>query len=209
MEIAVFQVIILIVSAIIHEVSHGAVALALGDPTAKLAGRLTLNPLSHIDMYGSIILPLVLLITTAGQFAFGYAKPVPYNPYFLKNQKYGPAIVAAAGPLSNLSIAIFLGIILRILLSSGVIVSSSAVISLFIVAIYTNIILAVFNAVPIPPLDGAKILAPFVPLNITQSSLARWVESNGMILVICFVLFGFMILTPITSGLLFLITGLS
>jgi len=117
MEI-VLQIAILIVSVVVHEVSHGYVAYLLGDPTAKYAGRLTLNPIKHLDPWGSVIIPLLLVVSGAG-IIFGWAKPVPYNPYNLKDQKKGPALVGVAGPLSNLALAIFAGIGMRILYIMG------------------------------------------------------------------------------------------
>jgi Zn-dependent protease len=112
MEISliIFYIIVLIFSVIIHEVAHGAIADWLGDPTARLEGRLTLNPIKHIDPFGSVILPALLFWATAGQSVFGWAKPVPYNPYNLKNPKSGGAIIAAAGPLSNVILAVVLRI---------------------------------------------------------------------------------------------------
>jgi Zn-dependent protease len=107
----IFYIVILLYSVIIHEVSHGIMALWLGDPTAKYADRLTANPFKHIDPTYTIFLPIMMLILTHGRFAFGSAKPVPYNPYNLKNQKWGPALVALAGPLSNILIAIIAAII--------------------------------------------------------------------------------------------------
>ena len=124
-----FQVAILIFSVVIHEVSHGLAAFWLGDPTAKYAGRLTLNPIKHLDPwgtiliivtgYGSFIIPFFLAITNAG-IIFGWAKPVPYNPFNLRNQKYGPALVGLAGPLSNALLALLAGAVLKTLLILGV-----------------------------------------------------------------------------------------
>ena len=155
----VFAVVVLIVSAIVHEVSHGYMALYLGDPTAKLAGRLTLNPMSHLDPFGSVLLPLFLIFTGV-PFVFGYAKPVPYNPYNLRGGKWGPALVAAAGPLSNILIAAILSILLRFGLFSGVAVPLGVTIVLI------NIVLGIFNLVPVAPLDGSKILFALLPYSL-------------------------------------------
>src|SRR3989338_121736 len=108
----IFQVAILVMSVVIHEVSHGFMAYALGDSTAKYAGRLTLNPIPHIDPFGSIILPFILSLLPGGM-VFGWAKPVPYNPYNLRDQKWGPGLVAAVGPVSNLFVALVFGLVIR------------------------------------------------------------------------------------------------
>ena len=115
---SLFQIAIIIFSIVIHEVSHGVMAYWLGDPTAKYAGRLTLNPIPHIDPVGSILVRLVLWLTNS-HILFGWAKPVPYNPYNLRDQRYGPALVGLAGPGSNLLVAIFLGLIMRVLIASS------------------------------------------------------------------------------------------
>ena len=115
----ILSIAILIMSVVVHEVSHGYAAFLLGDPTAKYAGRLTLNPIKHLEPWGSVFIPLFLAISNAG-ILFGWAKPVPYNPYNLKNQKYGPAIVGAAGPLSNLALALFAGITMRAFFVAGI-----------------------------------------------------------------------------------------
>jgi Zn-dependent protease len=166
MEIA-FLVIILILSVVIHEVSHGYAALALGDPTARLAGRLTLNPLKHLDPLGSIILP-ALLVFSGASFLIGWAKPVPYNPYNLRHGKWGEAFVAAAGPLTNLFLALVFGLLIRFGASSF----SDAFLQLASFITYINILLALFNLVPIPPLDGSKILAALLPHHLSQRYLS-------------------------------------
>src|SRR4030042_2861264 len=106
MEVFVFfiQIMVLLFSVVLHEVSHGLMAEKLGDPTARIYGRLTLNPIKHLDLWGSFLVPLFLFVLSGGRFLFGWAKPVPYNPYNLKNQRWGPALVGAAGPLANLSV---------------------------------------------------------------------------------------------------------
>lgn len=134
---------------------HGWMADRLGDPTAKKAGRLTLNPIPHIDIFGSILLPFLLIASGAG-FVFGWAKPVPYNPYNLRDAKYGPAKVAAAGPLGNFITALFFGFILRFFP-----IASPELIGLLQIIVFINLLLMIFNLVPIPPLDGSKVLAPF------------------------------------------------
>jgi len=203
--LVIFQIIILIFAVIIHEVSHGVVALSLGDPTAKLAGRLTLNPIPHIDIYGSIILPLAMGLASGGAFMFGYAKPVPFNPYLLKDQKWAPALVALAGPASNLVLAILLGVFYRI---ATIFTDISAEVGqLFEIAVGINIVLAVFNAVPIPPLDGSKIIAPLLPDKFLRSEFYAVLEQQGMWVVLIFVFFGFGLIRPIIDGLAKLILG--
>lgn len=163
--IFIFQLAILVMSVVIHEFSHGAVAYALGDKTAKYQGRLTLNPIPHIDPVGSILLPIIF--TMLGGPAFGWAKPVPYNPYNLRNQQWGPALVGAAGPLSNLIIAIVFGLAARATRGDylGFIPTQSleAFTQIALVIIIINIALAILNLMPIPPLDGSKILFAIFP----------------------------------------------
>ncbi len=186
--IYVFQVIVLIFSAIVHEYMHGWMAYQLGDSTAKDAGRLTFNPLAHLEWFGSFFLPLVMIVTNM-PFVFGWAKPVPYNPYNLKDRKYGDAKVAIAGPLGNLIIALFFGLLLRF--SPVISITFTGLISLIV---YINLVLMVFNLVPIPPLDGSKILAAFLP----ERLRARYLNSEryGFILVILFVMLAGQIIIP-------------
>jgi len=175
-----FYFIILIFSIVIHEVSHGAMAYHLGDPTAKNAGRLTLNPISHIDIVGSVILPLFLILSHS-PFLVGWAKPVPINPYNFKDQKYGQAKSAIAGPAANIIIAVFFGLLLRFLPFSGS-QSSQLFVNFFIYIVQINLLLALFNLVPIPPLDGSHILFSFLPYSMENVKifLNRW----GMIILL-------------------------
>ena len=161
---ALFLYLIIIFSAIIHEYSHGWMAYRLGDPTAKEAGRLTLNPLAHIDLFGTVILPIFLLLTT--RIFIGWAKPVPFNPMNLKNPKRDIALVGLAGPGSNFLIALLLGLIVRFFGQEGFLVNLSNFLS-FIVLV--NIWLALFNLIPLPPLDGSKILMGLSPLSWQRS----------------------------------------
>ena len=173
-----------IVSVIVHEISHGAVAYWLGDETAYRMGRLTMNPISHIDPFGSIILPLVLslpLIFGIQPVIVGWAKPVPYNPHNLKNPKSGAGLIAWAGPAINLLIAcVFAGMLAAAPL--GVQMAGA-----FQYIVLINLMLAVFNLVPIPPLDGSKILAAFLP---DHSPFISFIERNSMILLLAFIFFG-------------------
>jgi len=195
-----FSLIIILFSAIIHEYMHGWMADRLGDSTAKYAGRLTLNPLAHIDLWGSILMPALIYFGTGGAMIFGYAKPVPFNPYNLRDQKYGSAKVAAAGPLTNLFTALFFGLILRFVpLDNEVFASFLAVI------VQINLILFVFNLLPIPPLDGSKIIEPFLPR--LWEIKYRELERFGLLFVLIFVMFGFSLVVPIIMFLYKLIVG--
>ncbi len=153
----IFQIAVLIFSVVLHEVSHGYMANWLGDPTARLAGRLTLNPISHVDPIGSVLLPLILKLT-GSPFLIGYAKPVPYNPYNLPG-KYDEMLVAAAGPATNLLLAVVFGLAIRF----GGSVMSEPLLQAFMIIVIINILLALFNMVPIPPLDGSKVLSGILP----------------------------------------------
>lgn len=151
-------VVIVILSIIFHEVAHGWVANWLGDPTAKYAGRLTLNPIPHIDMIGSIIVPGLALLS-GSPFLLGWAKPVPINPYNLRYGKWGEALTAFAGPATNILIAIVVGLVIRF--GGGALVTTEFLTFAFIV-IMANISLAILNMLPIPPLDGSKVVAAFL-----------------------------------------------
>jgi Zn-dependent protease len=155
-------ILILIMSVVIHEMAHGYAANWLGDPTARLQGRLSPNPLVHLDPLMSVILP-GLLVISGSPFLFGAAKPVPYNPYNFTNQKWGEAIVAAAGPASNIALAIIFAIVVRF---AEALTLSETFIVLAVQVIILNIFLAFFNLVPIPPLDGSKIFPRFLPLSL-------------------------------------------
>jgi len=168
------QIIVLIMSVVIHEVSHGYMAYWLGDPTAKYAGRLNFNPVNHLDLWGSFIVP-VLLIISHSPFLFGWAKPVPYNPYNLrKGGRWGEMLVALAGPMSNLLLAV----VFAIMLKSGFV--SMQLISVTFMGIYLNVLLALFNMIPIPPLDGATVLRDILPTPLANSyrALVSTLENN-------------------------------
>lgn len=198
MEI-IFLIIILILSVIIHEISHGYAALALGDPTAKMSGRLTLNPIPHLDLWGSIIIPGLLAITGTGVI-FGWAKPVPYNPYNLRNQRWGELLVAAAGPLSNVIIALIFGLLIR----AGLF--SEMTLSLATYVVLINLVLAIFNLVPIPPLDGSKVLFSLLPYRFY--GIKENLERYGFFLVILFIFFLWSFIVPVVLFFFRLITGL-
>ncbi|PIR02544.1 MAG: site-2 protease family protein [Candidatus Nealsonbacteria bacterium CG_4_9_14_3_um_filter_35_11] len=193
--ITIFSLIILLFSIMLHEIAHGNIAYHLGDPTAKYAGRLTLNPLKHLDPFGSIILPLILLLVTFGRGPiFGWAKPVPINPYNFKDQKWGTLKVAIAGPSMNFLVAIIFGLLIRFFpfLPEGFLVIFS------LITVY-NLAWGIFNLVPIPPLDGSHILFTFLPEKFTQLKLA--LQQYGMFILLFFIFFG---LTWIFQGSVFL-----
>lgn len=200
MELAslIFFFIIIVPSAIIHEYMHGWVANYFGDPTAKYAGRLTLNPLAHIDLWGTILMPISLFLLSSGKFLFAYAKPVPVNPMLLRG-KYAGVIVAAAGPLSNFATAAIIGILIRLLPPS----TFATVLGLIV---YANVLLGVFNLVPFPPLDGAKILFPLLPPS--AEPLKLLMERYGFFILLFFLFFvGFNWIFPLITGIYYLFTG--
>jgi Zn-dependent protease len=179
----IFQIIILVISVMAHEVAHGAAAYAFGDPTAKNQGRLTLNPLKHIDFFGSILLPFLLYITNAG-FLIGWAKPVPYNPYNLRNRRLGEFCVSIAGILTNLILAIIFSLLIRF---NVILNLSGDVINLMVYIVFLNVTLAVFNLIPVPPLDGSKILFSLVPYKYERHLLV--LEKYGFYILITLVVF--------------------
>ncbi len=176
------QIIILIFSVIVHEVSHGYMAYWLGDPTAKLANRLNFNPVNHLDLFGSFIVPAFLLLAHS-PFLFGWAKPVPYNPYNLRNQKYGPALVGLAGPLSNLLLALLAGVLLKALLVFNI--DNDFLLMILAITVFINILLMVFNLFPIPPLDGSKLLFAIIPVS---EHTQRTLEQYGFVFLVIFLL---------------------
>lgn len=204
--VLLFQLVVLILSVMIHEVSHGVVAEKLGDPTARLAGRLTLNPVKHLDFFGSFLFPLSLYILSGGAFVLGWAKPVPYDPRFLKNPRLAAGQIAAAGPLSNFLLAVVFGLIMRALPAMGFAVSSPFFLLLSFV-VYINIMLGVFNLLPLPPLDGARVLYVFLPKTEAGYALTRFLETYGLFLFLLFFFFGFRFILPIIRLLYVVITG--
>ena len=157
---------ILLYSIILHELAHGQAAELMGDPTARLAGRLTLNPLPHLDPLGTL-LPLLLMVTGA-PLVFGWAKPVPINPYNFRDREKGMLLVSSAGIVTNLFIAWLLGLVLRFLP-----VSNEYLAQALLYGIRINVVLAVFNLIPIPPLDGSKVLEAILPRGL-QMQYGQW-----------------------------------
>jgi len=196
----IFYIVIILYSVTIHEVSHGLMANSLGDSTAKNLGRLSLNPLKHLDPFGSVLLPFLLYITTG--FAFGYAKPVPYNPNNLVDRKYGPVKVAVSGPASNLILALLFGLSLRFMPD---VFSSSLVPDLFAMIVMLNLVLAVFNMFPVPPLDGHWLLMAFLPARF--NSFKVYMYKNSFILFPIFLIIFMMFVSPWIYRLFGLITG--
>ena len=177
---------ILLITITIHEFAHAKVADILGDPTPRLAGRLTLNPISHIDPIGLLMLILV---------RFGWAKPVPINPYNFSDPRKGSLMVSLAGPLSNFLFAWVLAIIYRNL----PVESSSVLLEILSYTIWINLALAVFNLIPVPPLDGSHILEFFLPAH--RSDIMLRLQQNGFLILIFIVLIGSPVLMAIIEFL--------
>lgn len=200
------QIVVLLFSLIMHEVAHGYMALRLGDTTARDSGRLTLNPLPHIDIFGTIIFPIILIVIHS-PVLFGWAKPVPVNPLRVGGGKKGLAKVSAAGPGSNLLLAVVVGVIFRIF-SSGTGFNQTVSQILFF-AVFINIILALFNLIPVPPLDGSKILMAYLPDDVAErfSGLQRY----GFLIIFFLLFIGLfdLVILPIAKLLLILIIGFS
>src|SRR3989344_3603832 len=202
----ILDFIIYFFSIVIHEVAHGAAAYMLGDPTAKNAGRLTLNPLPHIDPFGTVLLPLVMALPAffgARPLIFGWARPVPFNPMFFKNIRRGTFLVSIAGVSANLSLAIIFSVFLRFLdpllsgyLSAGMIQSLATLFSTVVIA---NLVLGIFNLFPIPPLDGSRVLFSLLPDRFTK--LQMMLEQYGLFVLIALIVF----LPGLLSSLVFFV----
>ena len=200
--ITIFSLIAFLFSVIIHELAHGYVAYSLGDATAKYEGRLSLNPLRHLDLFGSFILPLFLYISNS-PFLFGWAKPVPINPYNFRDQKWGALKVAIAGPISNFSIAIVFGIIIRFCVYFQI----YPLVELFGIVVYLNILLGLFNLIPIPPLDGSWILFRFFPYK--WEGIKIMLQQYGFFILIIFIMSGgFDKFYSLINSLFFIFTGI-
>ena len=192
----VFVLIILLFSIVIHEVAHGSMAYHLGDPTAKYAGRLTLNPIPHIDPIGSIILPGMLILMSValggGGIIFGWAKPVPINPYNFRDQKYGEVKVALAGPGANLLLALVFGLVLRFLPDISAI---PGLYLMFSYIVFINVLLAFFNLLPVPPFDGSHVLFAFLPASYADGIKMFFAKYSLFLLLILF--WGILYLFPL------------
>ena len=191
----IFLYIVIVLSAIFHEYSHALAAYRLGDPTAKNAGRLTLNPIAHMDLFGTVIVPLFLLFFWGG--FIGWAKPVPFNPYNLRDQKYGTMKIAAAGPAANIFIALVFSLVLRLLPTDTNLFFPLSLI------IFVNIFLALFNLIPIPPLDGSKLVERIIPPSWQKFLMGSFL---GIFLAIFLAIF---FLYPLAKSIFYLMTGQS
>lgn len=170
----IIRLISLYLAIVLHEVAHGYAAYELGDPTARDAKRLTLNPLAHIDPFGSILLPMILVLTHS-PVLLGWAKPVPYNPSYFRDVRKGTMIVGAVGPLTNLVLASIAGFLFKLHPSDGII-------GLFLVQFCViNVVLALFNLIPIPPLDGSRVVIGLLPPHLVRSYLQ--IERFGILIV--------------------------
>lgn len=200
------QIVILLFSIVFHEVAHGKVALWRGDTTARDAGRLTLNPLPHIDIFGTIIFPLILVLTHS-PVLFGWAKPVPINPWRFREAKKDMALVGAAGPASNLLLAIGAGLFFR--LSFRLLGPANPLSQALFFGVFINLVLAFFNLIPIPPLDGSRIVLGFLPTNAAVQY--NRIERYGFIIIFGLLFLGLFqyILFPIVKLFLILLTGVS
>lgn len=191
-----FSIIIFFLAVVIHEYAHGVTAYWLGDRTAKYAGRLTLNPLAHIDPFGTILLPILLIISRS-PVIFGWAKPVPINYWGLRNPKKDILWVGLAGPLANIMLAAGLSLLLKMGVAGATFITH-----LILQGILINLVLAVFNLIPIPPLDGSRILISILPANLTKQYAA--IERYGFIILFILLYFRFFdyIIWPIVNVLL-------
>ena len=209
----IFYVIVLIMSVVIHEFAHGYTAYLLGDNTARDRGRLTLNPIKHLDLFGSILLPLLLLITTKGSFLIGWAKPVPYNPNNLRNVRKGTFLVSIAGIVVNILVAVIFGLLIRLAPELGILPYSAGTSVLHpfyrisTIIVFMNLILALFNIIPIPPLDGSKILFSILPskYRYVENFLEKW----GIFILLFFIVFLWNQISPILYIAFSFLTGLS
>jgi Zn-dependent protease len=208
---SIFFIIVLVLSIVVHEAAHGFAANWLGDPTARLEGRLTINPFAHIDPMGSVIIPGILLLSGAN-LLFGWAKPVPYNPHNLRNKRWGEALVAGAGPFVNVVIAVVFAIMIRF---SDTLALPEASLPLIAFVVYLNLLLALFNMVPVPPLDGSKILKSLLPIRlmIKFRAFEEFMYRYGILGAILFLFIFITLLWPFFSaflGMVFtLLTGTS
>lgn len=210
-QIVAIAILPILFAIVVHEISHGFVAKKFGDNTAYMLGRLTLNPFKHIDPVGTVLVPLLMLVFT--NFVFGWAKPVPVDWRNLRNPRRDMVLVAAAGPFSNLLMAIAWGLIIHLaaLLPNSLLIIKEPLIFMGAIGIFINIILMVFNLLPIPPLDGGRVAVGLLPPRL--SYMLSQLEPYGLIIIVLLLVSGFFggILMPIifmVIGLIEIITGL-
>lgn len=201
---SVFYFVVLIFSIIVHEVAHGLVADREGDPTARDLGRITLNPIKHLDWLGSVILPLILILSGT-QFIVGWAKPVPYNAQNLRNGRRSEAKVAIAGIVVNLSIALFFGLFIRAALAFGF--ATIPLIDAASIIVLLNIILALFNSIPLAPLDGFRFLYSVLPERALP--FMQDLERFSLPLLVLFILFGWGVVAPLSFKIFGLLSGIA
>lgn len=201
----IFYIVILIMSVVVHEVAHGLMAEKWGDPTARYAGRLSLNPLKHIDMIGSVFLPLFLILS-GSSFLIGWAKPVPYDERNLRDKKWGTIAVASAGILSNFGLALVFGLLIRF---SGILGPfATPFVAIASVITFINLLLGFFNLIPVPPLDGSKILFALLPKStVKYQKIVEYLSLPLLVLFIFYLWPNF--LAPLVGNLFLLITGIT
>lgn len=205
----------MVFAIVLHEVAHGWVAHRLGDPTAKMLGRLTLNPLSHIDLFGTVLMPLMLFVLTDGRMVFGYAKPVPIDPRYFKDPRKGMALSALAGPGINIAMALLFSFFLRVVMTglegrvpdpywTWLAVPLTLMLGYGVVI---NVVLAVLNMIPIPPLDGSRLVYWLLPPR--QAGAYYRLEPYGTIILMVLIMMGVLgkIMTPVIRPLLSLLLG--
>ena len=195
---AIMIFVVLLFSVILHEVAHGYTALRLGDPTARDAGRLTLNPIKHVDPFGTVFLPLLLHLAQS-PILIGWAKPVPVNPLLLREPRKAMMLVAASGPLTNITLAVLFALGLRYLPASTV----PLFVDLLVFSCYINIILALFNLLPVPPLDGSKLLAGLLPARLRESYMRLGRYGIFIVLPLVYLALKYGVLTTIVEGIFY------
>ena len=195
---AIMIFVVLLFSVILHEVAHGYTALRLGDPTARDAGRLSLNPIKHVDPFGTVFLPLLLHLAQS-PILIGWAKPVPVNPLLLREPRKAMMLVAASGPLTNITLAVLFALGLRYLPASTV----PLFVDLLVFSCYINIILALFNLLPVPPLDGSKLLAGLLPARLRESYMRLGRYGIFIVLPLVYLALKYGVLTTILEGIFY------